>query len=65
MGYKAVRDDRWKYIHYTDQQNADELYDLQNDPYELKNIIHDSAAAAPLAKMQSELQRVLAETGGK
>ena len=65
MGYKAVRDDRWKYIHYTDRQNADELYDLQNDPYELKNIIHDSAAAAPLAKMQSELQRLLVETGGK
>ncbi len=65
MGYKAVRDDRWKYIHYLDLSNADELYDLQNDPYELKNIIHDPAAAKPLAKMQNKLQQLLAETGAK
>ncbi len=65
MGYKAVRDNRWKYIHYTDQNGLDELYDLQNDPYELKNMIHERAAAAPLSKMQSELQRLLAQTGGK
>lgn len=65
MGYKAVRDDRWKYIHYTDQVDLDELYDLRDDPYELKNLIHDSAAVAPLAKMQRELQRLLTETGGQ
>jgi N-acetylglucosamine-6-sulfatase len=65
MGYKAVRDDRWKYIHYIDQNGLDELYDLQNDPYELKNCIHDPGSATALAKMQRELQRQLAETGGK
>jgi arylsulfatase A-like enzyme len=65
MGYKAVRDDRWKYIHYLDLADADELYDLQNDPYELKNIIHDPAAAKPLARMQGELQQLLADTGAK
>jgi N-acetylglucosamine-6-sulfatase len=65
MGYKAVRNDRWKYIHYVDQTNADELYDLEHDPYELKNIDHDPAAAAPLAEMQRELQQLLENTGGK
>jgi N-acetylglucosamine-6-sulfatase len=65
MGYKAVRNDRWKYVHYIEQPNADELYDLQNDPYELKNIIRNPSAAAPREKMQSELQRLLSETGAK
>jgi arylsulfatase A-like enzyme len=65
MGYKAVRNDRWKYIHYVDQKEADELYDLQKDPYELHNLASDGAAAADLKAMQTELQRLLAETGGK
>jgi arylsulfatase A-like enzyme len=62
MGYKAVRDERWKYIHYTDLTDADELYDLEHDPYELKNIIHNADAAKPLAKMQLELKRLLTQT---
>jgi N-acetylglucosamine-6-sulfatase len=61
MAYKAVRNDRWKYIHYTEQTAADELYDLQSDPYELKNLINDPSAAAPLAAMQRELRELLAE----
>lgn len=65
MAYKAVRNDRWKYIHYIEQVDADELYDLQSDPYELKNQIHDPAAAASLAAMQAELQRLLAESDAK
>ncbi|HVT26499.1 MAG TPA: sulfatase/phosphatase domain-containing protein, partial [Lacipirellulaceae bacterium] len=63
--YKAVRDEHWKYIHYLDLPNADELYDFRNDPYELKNIVHDPSAAAPLAKMQNKLQQLLAKTGAK
>jgi arylsulfatase A-like enzyme len=59
MGYKAVRNDRWKYIHYVDQSGFDELYDLKNDPYELKNLATDTSAAAALVAMQKELQRLL------
>jgi arylsulfatase A-like enzyme len=62
MAYQAVRTDRWKYIQFSEQADADELYDLQNDPYELKNLNKDSAAAASLATMRTELQRLLAET---
>jgi arylsulfatase A-like enzyme len=62
MGYHAVRNDRWKYIHYEEQANADELYDLTIDPYELKNIAHDSTAAEALTRMQNELQKLLIET---
>jgi N-acetylglucosamine-6-sulfatase len=60
MGYKAVRTDRWKYIHYTELAGMDELYDLKADPYEMKNLVAD--AQAPLTRMQTELHRLLKET---
>ena len=55
MGYKAVRNERYKYIWYTELPGADELYDLQSDPYELKNLAGDPAAAQTLEKMKAEL----------
>jgi len=63
MGYKAVRNERWKYIHYLDLEGADELYDLARDPYEMKNLIADPATAKDLATMRTELDRLLKETG--
>jgi N-acetylglucosamine-6-sulfatase len=65
MGYHAVRDERWKYIHYDEQANADELYDLTVDPYEMKNIAHDKASADALLRMQNKLRKLLVETNGK
>jgi N-acetylglucosamine-6-sulfatase len=62
MGYKAVRNRRWKYIHYLELDGMDELYDLKTDPYEMKNLIHQYGAARPLAEMKKELERFLAET---
>jgi N-acetylglucosamine-6-sulfatase len=59
MGYQAVRTDRWKYIHYTDLPNSDELYDLKSDPYELKNLISEPAAQTTLVDLKSNLQRLL------
>ena len=60
MGYQAVRTDRWKYIHYRELTDADELYDLVSDPYELKNLFSDPAHRAEVATMHAELRRVLA-----
>ena len=48
MGYKAVRNERWKYIHYLELEGMDELYDLKTDPYEMKNLIHQPGAAKAL-----------------
>ena len=62
MGYVAVRTDRHKYIQYRELENMDELYDLESDPYEERNAIADPAARAVLERMQSELQRLMAES---
>ncbi len=63
MGYKAVRNARWKYIRYLELEGMDELYDLKNDPYEMKNLINQPGAARARDEMKSELERLLKETG--
>jgi N-acetylglucosamine-6-sulfatase len=63
MAYHAVRNDRWKLIHYLEHAGADELYDLENDPDELKNLVGEAESAAALAAMRAELERLLTSTG--
>jgi len=55
MGYKAVRNERYKYIHYLELPDADELYDLQEDPYELKNRIGDPELKEVLEELKTLL----------
>ena len=43
----------------------DELYDLEADPYEMKNLARDAAAGATLQQMRSTLARVVQETAGR
>jgi hypothetical protein len=52
MGYVAARTSRHKYINYRELQGMDELYDLENDPYEETNIIDRSAARETLRLMR-------------
>ena len=59
MGYQAVRTAKWKYVHYTELAGMDELYDLERDPYEMKNVIGEKSAA--LAAMRNELARLRGE----
>jgi arylsulfatase A-like enzyme len=61
-GWQAVRTPQWKYIHYTELEGMDELYDLQADRYEMKNLINDPQYAGRLREMQMELTRKLNET---
>ena len=62
MGYVAARTARHKYINYRELQGMDELYDLDNDPYEETNIIDRSDARETLQQMQAELRRLIEQT---
>jgi N-acetylglucosamine-6-sulfatase len=64
MGYAAVRTDRHKYIEYRELTGMNELYDLEDDPFEERKLIDAPDAASTLARMQSELRRLLAERLG-
>jgi N-acetylglucosamine-6-sulfatase len=60
----GVRTARWKYVHYPElPDDIDELYDLENDPHELRNLIAEPDYAATLGELQSALQQQLADTG--
>jgi len=39
----AVKFDRYKYIYYNGVWNINELFDLEKDPYEMNNLIRDTA----------------------
>jgi arylsulfatase A-like enzyme len=58
MGYQALRGARWKYIHYTELEAMDELYDLQQDPYEMRNVIGNDMRR--LEQMRIELRKLFA-----
>jgi N-acetylglucosamine-6-sulfatase len=60
--WQAARTERWKYVRCPQLEGADELYDLKADPYEMKNVIGDSAARKRLDEMKAELARLLKES---
>ncbi len=61
--WQAVRTERWKYLRYPELEGMDELYDLRDDPQELKNRIGDQTAADTLAELRDELRRQLHSSG--
>jgi N-acetylglucosamine-6-sulfatase len=62
MGYQAIRTRDWKYIHYLELPDADELYDLNRDPYEMRNLAAVPRAQTKLGEMKAELARQLRAT---
>jgi arylsulfatase A-like enzyme len=59
MGYDAVRDERYKFIRYRELQGMNELYDLQQDPSELRNLIDSGSANAERQRMEAALDALL------
>jgi len=59
MGYDAVRTERYKFIRYRELGGMNELYDLQQDPFELTNLMDSPAAAGLRQQMETELARLL------
>ena len=57
MDYRAIRTERYKYIHWMQHPDEAELYDLQEDPYETRNLIDDPA----LAEVRTQLRAALAD----
>jgi arylsulfatase A-like enzyme len=65
---RGVRTDKWKYIRYphgdgSPDKHLAELYDLEADPHESKNLIKDPARADTVKELQAELLRLMKETG--
>jgi len=64
MDYRTVRTDRYKLIHWMQHPDERELYDLQEDPFELKNLIDDPAMSDVVAELNVELGKLVLEAMG-
>jgi arylsulfatase A-like enzyme len=67
MSYKAVRTDRHKYIHWVNKNRdheLDEMYDLDADPFELRNLNRSRSHARVREKLRRELARLVVEALG-
>lgn len=53
----GVKDDRYKLIRFYKRVDAWELFDLEKDPQELKNVYHDPAYKRIVAKMKAMLKK--------
>jgi len=65
---RAIRTERWKYIHYphgdgSADKHLSELYDLQADPGETKNLIADPQLASTITELKAELAKLMLATG--
>ena len=67
MTYKAVRTDRYKLIHWVNRGRGaelDELYDVERDPFELKNLVRGARHARLRASLRSQMRRLVADAAG-
>lgn len=61
---RAIRTARWKYIRYNASgvQNR-QLFDLVNDPWEMKNLANDPAHTVTVTKLDASLRKLLRQSG--
>ena len=68
MSYKAIRTKRHKYIHWTQKSlngvECDELYDLESDPYEMKNLLGQRGAEPLVKRLRRQLAQLVANSVG-
>ena len=60
----AMRTDEYKFIQYHGVWGDDELYDLKNDPAEMKNLFRNPAYKPTVDTMRSQIYSWLEESGG-
>jgi arylsulfatase A-like enzyme len=60
----AVRTDKYKFIRYHGLWDTNELYDLENDPWEMNNLIKSPEHQEQIEMMLDDLWSWLEETGG-
>jgi len=59
---RGIRTDRWKYIHYFEEPQEFELYDLRNDPHEMNNLIHDPGYKELIERLRKRMEELRRET---
>jgi len=58
---RGVRTKRWKYIHYFEEPEEFELYDIKNDPEEMNNLYNNPAFKDVVAQLRERLMELRRE----
>ena len=62
--YKALRTEKYKYIHWFKHENNNELYDLEKDPFEMNNIYGEEKMSSLVIEMEELLAKEIVKTFG-
>ena len=61
-GIRGLRTNQYKYLHYPDSGDPDELYDLKQDPNEWYNLADDPQHGPLIERFKSRMETIQAET---
>jgi arylsulfatase A-like enzyme len=61
--HRGVRTERYKLIHYYEEPQEFELYDLKEDPGELRNLYGDGEHAQLARELMNRISELRRETG--
>lgn len=64
LDYRTVRMGRYKYTRWIHEADAAELYDLESDPLEERNLVAQPGMAPVVAQAKAELARLVLEAMG-
>jgi N-acetylglucosamine-6-sulfatase len=64
MDYRAIRTLQYKYIHWMQHPDEAELYDLVNDPYEMRNLIDDPTMTGVISDLRAEMASAVVHAMG-
>jgi arylsulfatase A-like enzyme len=61
--HRGIRTDRWKLIHFWEQPEEWELYDLENDQDEMNNLFGKRGQEKRISELRARLDVLRRETG--
>ena len=64
MDYRAIRTLRYKYIHWVHYPDESELYDLAEDPYEMRNLAGEPRMAGVVRDLRAEMAAAVVDALG-
>lgn len=62
LDYRIVRKGTYKYIRWIRLEDEGELYYLEQNPYELNNLVNDPAMSSTISEMKDEMRMLVLDS---